>query len=124
MAVGWTDLQVGQRVGPLGHRIDAMMATRFAAVVGANESSATMPPTLLATDYVLLLHDVLQLGHGLMTRHETQILRPVRVGTEVTVDGTIIDKYERRGRHYWTLRYEVGDAAGPCIVHLVTCTVD
>ena len=124
----WDDLVVGQAVGPLVHAVEPSLVAAFDAVIppgGQATAGDIMPSTMLATDYVLLLHDTLQLGFGLMTRFETETLRPVGVGDTVTVQGLVVDKFVRRERHYWTLRYEVRDRADAlCIVHVVTCTVD
>ena len=70
-----------------------------------------MPPTLLATDYIPLLRGHLELGWGLMARHALKSVRPVAIGDTVTVTGEIVDKFERKGRHYWTLRYDVQQLA-------------
>ena len=128
----WDELDVGLTVGPIDHLISQEMVVSYRNLLAADEArpaetgpGSAMPPTLLATDYVLLLHHQLQLGFGLMTRHETHALHPVTIGDRVSVSGTITDKFERKDRHYWTMRYEVRNEVGVlCIVYIVTCTVD
>jgi hypothetical protein len=127
----WDDLLLGQAVEPIEHVIDGGMVAAFNSVLAAGEGRApnaaprTMPPTLLATDYVLLLLPTLQLGFGLMSRHETHALSPITVGDRVTVSGIITDKFIRKDRHYWTMRYEVRNSGGIlCVVYIVTCSVD
>ena len=125
----WDELRVGLKVGPLTHTITPEMVRDFCAALPADgavyEAAGLMPPTLLATDYIPLLKGHLELGWGLMARHSLKALRPVAINETVTVTGEIIDKFERKGRHYWTLRYDVGNSRGErCIEQLVTCSVD
>jgi len=125
----WDELIVGLRVGPLVHTISGEMVRDFCAAMPADgavyEKQGVMPPTLLATDYIPLLRGHLELGWGLMSRHTIKSMRAVAIGDTVTVTGEIIDKFERKGRHYWTLRYDVRNASGGvCVEYLVTCSVD
>jgi hypothetical protein len=130
----WDDMRVGLKVGPLTYIITPEMVADFCAALPASSTpyaasaaaaDAVMPPTLLATDYIPLLHGKLELGWGLMVRHSLKILRPIKVGDAVIVTGEITDKYERKGRHYWTLRYTVQNAGGEvCLENLISCSVD
>lgn len=125
----WDELKVGLKVGPLLHTITTEMVRDFCAAMPADaatyEAQDAMPPTLLATDYIPLLRGHLELGWGLMSRHAVKAIQRVAIGDTVTVQGEIIDKFERKGRHYWTLRYDVRNSRGePCVEYLVTCSVD
>jgi len=125
----WSALSVGLKVGPLVHIISSEMVRDFCAAMPADaaiyERQGVMPPTLLATDYIPLLRGHLELGWGLMSRHTLKAVQHVAIGETVTVTGEIIDKFERKGRHYWTLRYDVRNARGElCIENTVTCSVD
>jgi hypothetical protein len=125
----WDELRVGLKVGPLTHTITPEMVRDFCAALPTDattwETAGLMPPTLLATDYIPLLKGHLELGWGLMARHSLKALRPVAINETVTVTGEIIDKFERKGRHYWTLRYDVSNSRGErCLEQLVTCSVD
>jgi len=125
----WHELKVGLQVGPLVHTISLGMVRDFCAAMPADaavyEAQGVMPPTLLATDYIPLLRGHLELGWGLMARHALKSIRSVAIGDTVTVTGEVIDKFERKGRHYWTLRYDVKNSRGElCIENLVTCSVD
>jgi hypothetical protein len=125
----WADLKVGLKVGPLTYLITPDMVEEFCAALPVDATpylaAGMMPATLLATDYIPLLHGKLELGWGLMARHALKTLRPIRIGDTVTVTGEVIDKYERKGRHYWTLRYLVRNSAGEsCLENLISCSVD
>lgn len=130
----WHELQVGQRVGPLEHTITAEMVAAFCAALPADADAygaegvyerPTMPVTMLATDYVPLLRGHLELGWGLMARHSIKSLKPVYVGDTVTVSGVITEKFEKKGRHYWTLEYHVTNGQDErCVESAITCSVD
>jgi len=125
----WDELDIGRKVGPLVHVISPEMVRDFCKALPVDaavyEAQGTMPPTLLATDYIPLLRGHLELGWGLMARHSLKIVRPVAIGDTVTVSGEIVDKFVRKGRHYWTLRYDVRDSRGElCLENTVTCSVD
>ena len=130
----WWELEVGLRVGPLTYEVRPEMVAEYCGAMpvdgapyraGGAYDQAIMPPTMLATDYVPLLKNHLSLGWGLMARHTIKSLRPVRAGDTVTVTGEIVDKFERKGRHYWTLAYRVLDAGGEmCLDNRITCSVD
>ena len=126
---GWDDLRVGLRVGPLTYVITPDLVKSFCAALPVDSAPylarGEMPATLLTTDYIPLLHGKLELGWGLMARHSLKSLRPIRIGDTVTVTGEVTDKYERKGRHYWTLCYEVKNSAGEsCLENLISCSVD
>jgi hypothetical protein len=125
----WDDLKVGLNVGPLTYLITRELVTSFCAALPVDPAPylarGEMPATLLTTDYIPLLHGKLELGWGLMARHSLKSLCTIRIGETVTVTGEITDKYERKGRHYWTLRYDVKNAAGEtCLENLISCSVD
>lgn len=130
----WDQLQVGLEVGPLIYTVTREMVADFCAAMpfepdpyqeGGAYSAAIMPPTMLATDYVPLLRGHLALGWGLMARHSISSLKPVMIGDTVTVAGVITEKFEKKGRHYWTLAYDVTNARGErCLASTITCSVD
>ncbi len=125
----WDDLRVGLKVGPQTYLITPELVKSFCAALPVDPapylSRGEMPATLLATDYIPLLHGKLELGWGLMARHSLKTLHPIKIGDTVTVTGEVIDKYERKGRHYWTLRYEVRNSGGEtCLENLISCSVD
>ena len=125
----WDDLKVGLKVGPLTYLITKELVESFCSALPVDPApylaAGMMPATLLATDYIPLLNGKLELGWGLMARHSLKTMRAIRIGDTVTVTGEVIDKYERKGRHYWTLRYLVRDSAGEtCLENLISCSVD
>jgi hypothetical protein len=130
----WAELKVGLEVGPLKYTVTREMVQAFCEAMpveadpyrsGAAGTVDIMPSTMLATDYVPLLQGHLALGWGLMARHSIKSLKAVRIGDTVTVAGKITEKFEKKGRHYWTLAYHVTNAGGErCLQSEITCSVD
>jgi hypothetical protein len=131
----WADLKVGLEVGPLTYIVTGDMVQAFCEAMpvepdpyrrgAASGVAEIMPPTMLATDYIPLLQGHLALGWGLMARHSLKSLKPVRIGDTVTVAGTITEKFEKKGRHYWTLAYHVTNSGGErCLESVISCSVD
>jgi acyl dehydratase len=66
-------------------------------------------PTLLANQALLLRHSRYVIPAGLHARMQFEFLEPLRVGMRVRTFGKVLDKYERRGRHYMVTRFETRD---------------
>lgn len=129
----WANLKPGLKVGPLTQRITPATVRAYCDALGVDANAYLVPrdgppvapPTLLATAYSALLRPHLNLGHGLMARHAMQVRRPIPVGEDATVSGELVETFERKGRHYWTLRCAVHDARGEtCVLNEITCSVD
>jgi hypothetical protein len=129
----WADLKPGRKVGPLTYVITPEAVRAYCAALAVppedylapEDGPPVAPPTLLATAYSALLRPYLDLGHGLMARHAAVAHKPVRIGDTVSVTGEVTETFEKKGRHYWTLRYEVRDRQGDlCVTNQITCSVD
>ena len=63
-------------------------------------------PTLLGNQALLMRHGKYIVPAGLHAKMQFEFLEPVRVGMRVRTRGKVIDKYERRGRHYMVTEFE------------------
>ncbi|MCC6534385.1 MAG: MaoC family dehydratase [Burkholderiales bacterium] len=63
-------------------------------------------PTLLANQALLMRHNKYIVDAGLHAQMQFEFIEPVRAGMRVRTRGKIIDKYERRGRHYMVTAFE------------------
>lgn len=130
----WDEVEVGMTVGPYEVEITPALVEAYCAALPVEPSTylrpadggaAFMPPMLPAAWYIHLLKGRLHLAYGLMARHSMQGHRAVGLGERLTATGELVEKYERKGRHYWTLRYEMRNAAGElCQTHTLNSTVD
>jgi acyl dehydratase len=66
-------------------------------------------PTLLGNQALLMRHSRYIVPAGLHAKMQFEFVEPVRVGMRVRSCGRVIDKYEKRGRHYMVTAFETRD---------------
>jgi acyl dehydratase len=62
-------------------------------------------PTLLANQALLMRHNKYVVDAGLHAQMQFEFVRPIRVGMRVRTRGKVVDKYEKRGRHYMVTEF-------------------
>jgi acyl dehydratase len=67
------------------------------------------PPTMLGNQALLMRHSKYIVPAGLHAKMEFEFVEPVRLGMRVRSYGKIIDKYEKRERHYMVTQFETRD---------------
>ena len=63
-------------------------------------------PTLTGNQALLMRHNKYIVPAGLHAKMQFEFVEPLRVGMRVRSHGKVIDKYERRGRHYMVTQFE------------------
>ena len=63
-------------------------------------------PTLLGNQALLMRHSRYIVPAGLHAKMQFEFVEPVRAGMRMRTYGKVIDKYERRGRHYMVTEFE------------------
>ena len=63
-------------------------------------------PTLLGNQALLMRHSRYIVPAGLHAKMQFEFVEPVRVGMRMRTHGKVIDKYEKRGRHYMVTQFE------------------
>ena len=66
-------------------------------------------PTLLGNQALMMRHNKYIIPAGLHAKMEYEFVEPVRLGMRVRSYGTVVDKYEKRGRHYMVTAFETRD---------------
>ena len=66
-------------------------------------------PTLMGNQALLMRHSRYIVPAGLHAKMQFEFLEPLRVGMRVRTYGKVIDKYERRERHYMVTQFETRD---------------
>jgi acyl dehydratase len=66
-------------------------------------------PTLMANQALLMRHSRYIVPAGLHAKMQFEFLEPLRAGMRVRTHGRIVDKYERRDRHYMVTQFETRD---------------
>jgi acyl dehydratase len=68
-------------------------------------------PTLLGNQALLMRHNKYIVPAGLHAKMQFEFVEPIRVGMRVRSYGKIVDKYEKRGRHYMVTEFETREEA-------------
>lgn len=63
-------------------------------------------PVLLGNQALFMRHNKYIVPAGLHAKIQFEFVEPIRVGMRVRAYGKLIDKYERRGRHYIVTEFE------------------
>jgi acyl dehydratase len=63
-------------------------------------------PTLLGNQALLMRHNKYIVPAGLHAKMQFEFVEPIRAGMRVRTYGKVIDKYERRERHYMVTQFE------------------
>jgi len=63
-------------------------------------------PVLMGNQALFMRHNKYIIPAGLHAKMQYEFVEPLRVGMRVRSHGTVIDKYERRGRHYMVTAFE------------------
>jgi len=66
-------------------------------------------PVLLGNQALLMRHSKYIVPAGLHAKMHFEFVEPIRVGMRVRTRGKVIDKYEKRGRHYMATEFETRD---------------
>jgi acyl dehydratase len=73
-------------------------------------------PTLLANQALHLRHSRYVVRAGLHAKMEFEFVEPIRPGVRARSRGTVVDKYERRGKPYMVTEFVTEDDAGTVLV--------
>ncbi len=127
-------MSIGDELGPLRYRATTELHRSFLDACATSEpvrdalaaDGPSLHPTFSVTDYSRLVSQRYgAMGTGLHTAHESEFVKPVPVGSEVSVAGTVSELFERNGRDYWVVSYEVASPRGDLYArHRMTATVD
>ncbi len=73
-------------------------------------------PTLLANQALLMRHNQYIVDAGLHAQMQFEFIKPVRPGMRVRTRGKVIDKYEKRGRHYMVTEFVTAEESGEVLM--------
>lgn len=66
-------------------------------------------PVMMGNQALFMRHNKYIIPAGLHAKMQYEFVEPLRVGMRVRSYGKVIDKYERRGRHYMVTQFETRD---------------
>jgi acyl dehydratase len=73
-------------------------------------------PTLLANQALMMRHNHYVVPGGLHARMEFEFVEPIRPGVRARSYGTVVDKYERRGKPYMVTEFTTKAEDGTVLV--------
>jgi acyl dehydratase len=73
-------------------------------------------PTLLANQALLMRHNRYIVDAGLHAQMQFEFIKAVRPGMRVRTRGKVIDKYEKRGRHYMVTEFVTTEESGDVLM--------
>jgi acyl dehydratase len=115
-----TDITVGTQLAPVTVELTAEIVREYAEVVGDTTSwyreafdAPVAPPAFLS----ILAGKPLDATYepvpgGIHASQEFELLRPLLIGSQVTVTGTVVDKFDKRGRTYVVVETAYHDQEG------------
>jgi hypothetical protein len=114
-----SDLQVGDELPRVDYVVTPFLVDEYCRGIEetserfhAADGTATAPPTFVHTDKVRLLEHACPAPGGPPRLHyefDAELLRPVPVGTRVTVSGEIMERVNVKGRDRLVIVFEVRD---------------
>jgi hypothetical protein len=114
-----SDLEVGDKLGPVDHRVTPFLIREYAhAVEDSSErhqglTGLVAPPTFLHAEKKRMLEAACPEGGGPSPRmhlaYDATHHALIPAGTEVTVDGEITERFTKKGREHVVLTMEVRD---------------
>lgn len=69
-------------------------------------------PVLLGNQALFMRHNKYIIPAGLHAKMQYEFVEPIRIGMRVRTRGKVIDKYEKRGRHYMVTEFTTCEEAG------------
>lgn len=115
----WEDVSVGDSFGPISYRVSSDIATKFRRVTRADHPWYTtespygapiVPSTLPSGDDFPLIGT--EMDTGVHAKHSLRLFQPLRIDEEAIVEGTVVDKYVKRGNRFLVFRYTLRNSSG------------
>ena len=125
----WSQLTVGETLGPYQWVAEAEDVAAFRAAVGDHELPAAegedvAPPAMLTFPFLQLLEQSRRPRPGTVhAQQEFHFLAPLRVGATLQLTGVLSGMWVKRGRRYFQIDAEAVDDRGRRVATSVTVAV-
>jgi acyl dehydratase len=129
MAIPWDELELGTETGRFEVTVTAEMIDDYLASMDSDHpwfaggdspfGGRIAPPDLVPkVAMTALFQDFVQrdIGPNIRAKQTFKFFAPVHVGTRVRAVGRLVEKYERRGKHFITLEALFTDESGQPLV--------
>jgi acyl dehydratase len=123
--ISYATIRVGEELESRDHNVKPEDIDTFACDVDVNQAwlyedspfgGPIAHPTLLANQALLMRHNKYVVDAGLHAQMQFEFVRPIRVGMRVRTRGKVIDKFEKRGRHYMVSEFVTTEDSGEVLM--------
>jgi hypothetical protein len=114
-----SDLEVGDVLGPIDHRVSPFLIREYAHAVEVSTErhqgtdGLLAPPTIVHTDKKRLMEYACPQGAGPQARlhlvYDAKYHEMLPAGTDVSISGEVTERFERKGREHVVITFEVRD---------------
>jgi len=118
-------IPIGFEVGPFELTLDEETVKEKVRLAQWAEESlmnefGIVPPGLTISHHARMKFEALpDLKASIWAKSEHEFIRPMKMGSTVTIRGKVIDKYNKRGRNYVVTEYETVDETGEVLLRSV-----
>lgn len=119
---GFEAIPIGFEVGPLELTLDEETVRERAELIQWEEEKliselGIVPPGATVAHHAHMKFDALpDLKVSIWAKSEHEFIKPMKVGSTITIRGRVVDKYTRRGRNYVVTEYETVDESGEVLL--------
>lgn len=122
----YEEFEVGKKFPPLRFTVDREVIDDYLRIchgdrdyyLGNNEWSEVVAPASTLSVYQLpVLYQSYPPDQGIVLTHQKFTFhQPIRPDREIIAEGVVVEKYERRGKHYIHWKAEYRDAASSTLI--------
>lgn len=122
---GFEAIPIGFEVGPFELTLDEETVRERAELIQWEEEKliselGTVPPGATVVHHAHMKFDALpDLKVSIWAKSEHEFIKPMKVGSTITIRGRVVDKYTKRGRNYVVTEYETLDESGEVLLRSV-----
>lgn len=119
---GFEAIPIGFEVGPLELTLDEETVRERAELIQWEEEKliselGIVPPGATVAYHAHMKFDALpDLKASIWAKSEHEFIKPMKVGSTITIRGRVVDKYTKRGRNYVVTEYETVDESGEVLL--------
>lgn len=114
-------IEIGQDMGTFEMTLDEPTVKDRAELVqwqaGGLAEKGFVPPGLTISQHARMKFAALpEMRVSIWAKSEQEFLKPMKAGSRISIRGTIVDKYTKRGRNYLVTELETTDESGDMLL--------
>ena len=123
--VGFEALPIGFEFGPFELTLDEETVKERVDLAQWEHDSlmnefGIAPPGITISHHARMKFQALpDLKASIWAKSEHEFIKPMKIGSTITIRGKVVEKYNRRGRNYVVTEYETVDESGDVLLRSV-----